>query len=212
MAKVIAKLHANGNFETVGVQLVQDGNSYSFAENVITVPKIIEYPPVGYRNYFIEKDSVIGFLSMSTGEPTTGVAFDSRTSDFINVLGWGLATIRIEFNNMNSDYVARVGVYLYDTDRNYYDYLFDEILSVSDGNHVFEFQAQIRQGVQFVRVCANYYDKAGTNVRISVEKGTVATQKHYLAFEDMPSWVVDTGQPISIFKEGIVIKGDLIQS
>lgn len=212
MVKTILKLHENGDFEPLDVSLIQSeivGN-YSFTENSITVPKIIEYPPANYRNYFIEKTSVPGVLYDGTGIHQGWE--DDRTSDFIPVSGWESGVLRARFINMHGNYRAWIGILFYDVNKQYLDLFLDEYVSAHGQVGDFTVEIPFPLNVDFIRVSVNYYDSSTASVKLSVEKGTVATEKHYLAPEDLPEWVVDTGQPVSIFKEGIVLKGNLIHS
>lgn len=215
MPKTILKLHANGNFETVGTPLIQDNNTYSFTENQIIAPKIIEYPPIGYRNYFVEKTSVSGFINVYPEDGQIGVNPPNehdRTSDYIDVEGWGSATIRIRYKGMNNSYRAWANVSFYTILKEFHSYAFDDYVgqNPSLGDYIFVFEVPV--SIKYLRVSTNYYDNPNVDVKISVEKGLVDIAKHYLSFEDMPTWVKDTGQPISFFREGIVIKGYLIQT
>jgi hypothetical protein len=206
--KTILKLHANGDFEPIDTNIVQSeiAGNYSFKGNEIIVPTIIEYPPTGYRNYFVEKTSVKGHITDNGS--VVPPQEDERTSDFIDVKGWDMVTVRIRYKNMTGVYWAWGGIYLYDDNKNYLSTYMDEYLGATTGDHLFEIK--LTPNVAYLRLYTTYYDTANVEVKISVERGNTANTKHYLAPEDMPSWVVDTGNPISIFPEGIVIKGDLI--
>lgn len=212
MPKTILKLYENGNFETVDAPLVQSeivGN-YSFNENSITVPKIIEYPPANYRNYFIEKTSEPGFIDGS-GYVQASHEHD-RVSDYIDISDWEYSMTIVRFNGMTGDYRAWVCISHFDENKNWIWDTHDEYHSLEGQTGDIVVRIDSLADVSFMRVSVNYYDNPITDVKISVEKDTEGTDKHYLAPEDLPEWVVDTGQPISIFKEGIVIKGNLIQS
>ena len=212
--KTILKLYpANGNFETVNTQLIQSGitGNYKFVENEITVPKIIEYPPSSeLRNYFIEKTSVFGYLNQS-GVLAGPSSEKERTSDYINVSGWDVATIRIHYYNIHNNYDPWIGIYTYNANKGFistpvYAYHY------ADNKEFFLYEYKLPVNVAFIRVCSTQYDLPGTTVKISVERGETTNTKHYLSYEDMPSWVQDTGQPISFFSQGVVIKGDLIHT
>lgn len=215
--KTILKFHANGNLESVATPLIQSGDIYLFTETLITVPKIIEYPPQGTRNYFIEKTSVPGFV-MGYGEGGIGPGDlhpqneNDRTSDFIDVSTWGSATTRVRFKSMNGAYRAWVSIIFYDHSKKFLSWAFDNYVGPSNsvGDYTFTFKVPVNAA--FLRVSTNYYDNPNTSVKISVENGDTSNTKHYLASEDLPEWVRDTGNPISFFPQGIVIKGDIIQS
>lgn len=181
----------------------------SFKDGGITVPEIIEYPPPGTRNYFVEKTSVRGFIE--NGVLVAPTQHD-RTSDFINVTGWGSGVTRVTFDKMDASYHAWVGVFFYNAAKEFVSVRFDDYVTPSPvtGSFIFEYTFPI--DVAFIRVGANHYDHSIAETKISVEKGNVATQKHYLAPEDIPAWVVDTGQPVSFFEQGIVIKGGVINT
>ena len=207
--KTILRLHANGDFETIGTPL-NEGQSYSFGESGITVPKIIEYPP--YRNYFIEKTSVSGVLSPNDGITMLLADEYDRTSDFINVTGWTSGTIRLEYSNLAGSFRPWVAILLYDENKRAVDILFDDYIAPANTKGDWVFTSTFELDVSYIRICVNYYDHPTTDVKVSLTMGDTIHDKHYLAYEDMPSWVKDTGQPISIFPEGIVIKGEIIHT
>lgn len=208
--KTILKLYDNGDFETVDTALVQSGitGNYSFGENSITVPKIIEHPPPDYRNYFIEELSESGWV---TGNAVQLPNEDDRCSHHIDVRGWESLTVRIRFYNADGSHSSWVSVATYNEAKGSIGILYDNYASGGDsfwGNYDWQYKAPVGN-FSFIRISTTYYDTPGVTVKVSVERGDTNNTKHYLAPEDMPEWVVDTGNPISIFPEGIVIKGSL---
>ena len=210
----ILKMYDNGDLETF-VPIQQASRSYSFKRDSINVPRIIEYPPQGYRNYFIEKTSVEGYISGVTGNIQPPEEYE-RVSDFISIYGWESFVVRVEFKNLQSNSNTWLGISQFTGDRGFISFYIDDFVLESGyvGDAVIEYYFPIweEDAVEFIRVSVNYYDDPLVDVKVSIENGTVATQKHYLAPEDMPIWAIDTGNPVSIFPEGIVIKGDLIES
>lgn len=205
------RLYANGDLETFNTQLTQSGilGNYSFKSDSIVVPQIIEYP--SYTNYFIERNSVEGWIEASTGDIAIANEHD-RTSDFINVEGWGTATVRMRFINMDGSYQIWHGTYFYTPEKYYYSPDSEGTIAVATGDYVYERKVTIPSDISFIRVSANYYDKEGVTVQISVERGDTQDIGHAIAVEDLASWARNTEHPISIFPEGIVIKGSLINT
>ena len=184
--------------------------SLSLSENSVTLPRIIELPPPGYRNYFIEKESEIGWLSGVWIQPPNEA---DHSSGYVDVRGWDSFTVRIRFINADGRFSTWVSVLTYDEAKSPLGNLYDGNATEPDpftGNYEWVFKRPVN--FAYLRVSTTYYNRPGVTVKISIERGDTNNSKHYLAPEDLPSWAVDTGNPISITPRGIVIKGSLIQS
>lgn len=184
--------------------------SLTFTENSITLPPIIELPSSGYRNYFIEKTSVPGYVYDERGLQVSNE--HDRTSDYIDITGWTNTVIISRFNDMTGDYRAWIAVTYYNQNKEF-------LLTAHEDYHTGQgttgdivVNLSLPTNANYMRVSANYYDNPNSKVKLSIEKGAVGTDRHYLAPEDLPDWVRDTGNPVSIFPQGIVIKGNLIQT
>lgn len=213
MAKTILKLHANGNLETIGIPLTE-GQPYSLRESGITIPKIIEYPSSNHRNYFVEKTVVPGYIqhhakdNIKSGDFLPPSSEKECVSDYIAVDGWGSATVRIRFYN-TSDLIPWLSIQSFDTNKSYITAIErDNFGTANSSYYMFESKFAINSG--FIRVSSSHWDYNGSRVEMSVQRGDITNTKQYLSFEDMPSWVRDTGNPISFFQEGVVIKGDVM--
>lgn len=218
MAKTILKLHADGSFETINTKLIQSNilGDYKFGENQITVPRIIEYPPQEKINYFINKTSVDGYIQHHARDGLYAGQFmqqsneKERVSDYIDVNGWGIVTVRFRFYD-TKDLQPWLSVQTYDNNKNYLDAPIRGNFGTTNSNYyMYEHKLNISTG--FIRVSSSHWGYGESRVEISVEKGDTNDTKHYLALEDLPDWVRDTENPISIFKEGILIKGKIINS
>ena len=208
--KTILKLHANGDLEAL-VPLTKGSAGYKFSGTGIEVPEIITLPPSDYRNYFIEKTVVPGYLSSATGSVVTPANEDDCTSDFIDITGWGTVTVRVWHTGMNGNFSNWTTILLYTSTQAYYDVVYDDGPSYT-GDTLFERTITIPEFVSFIRVSTTYFVTEGVDVKISVERGSTTVARHYPALEDLGDWVRDTGNPISLFPQGIAIKGSVIQS
>lgn len=208
--KTLFKLYGNGDIDFLGNEVIQSGlnGNYIFKDKYITIPKIIELPPDNLKNHFVEKNSEIGWTFGSVVNPPEGN--HDRTSAYIDVSEWDFCSLRVEQSNYKIRYSDfRVMFYnsinftgniiYYDQfDRvNYEDYaIFNKQIDVKDFN--------------YIRISMDHYDDPIVDMKVMVCEGKQNIDKHYLALDDMPDWFKDTGKPLSIFKEGIVIKGRLI--
>ena len=192
----------------------------SFSEDAIILPPIIEYPPEP-RNYFVKNTSVSGWAAdfemdgKLAGEVHPPSGNNDRTSDFIDVSDWNDFTVRIVQENLDNVTTPSFRVLTYDSSKQFkrifHEPSFNEYILEND-ILIATLKTTLNDDDKYIRVSLNHYDNPNVITKITVNNGITTPDKYYLAIEDLPSWVQDTGHPFSFFTEGIVIKGNLIQT
>lgn len=197
--KTILRLHANGDFETIDTPLIE-GEEYSFSADYIKVPMIVTLREE--VNLFKPEESVPGYINENNGQIYTGYEYD-RASGFIPVKKGQTIKVESSYKDIRNDR-PWVCLCFYDTNKSYVSTLFARhglYSGASEGTYSNIFN--IPEGVHYIRFSTNLYTHPTTQVTIIIKENSGIP---------LPYWVKDTGNPVSFFPEGVVIKGEILGS
>lgn len=207
------KIYENGDIETFGVEFIE-------AENL-----------------FVLATSTPGMVNeLGVIAPTTSPG--SRVSDFIPVKAGGYMTFQLYWDVMAMPTPQRVhySIQAYDANRNHIVSITHRDMDLYGVEDIFS--GVIPDTVSYIRVGMSHLDTGYSRIQIlngptakpyslsaedlksqglpfyfiSETQIVVPKLVMYRPDEEMPPWVQDTPHPVSIYPEGLVIKGSLIQS
>ncbi len=212
MAKTILKIYENGDIETFGVELVEADNLFVIADST---------------------PGMINELGVLDDTPTLG----SRVSDFIPVVAGEAVTFQLYWSEeavMPTPRQVQYSVQAYDANFNHVVSITYRDLGWYASKD--SFSGTIPANVSYLRIGFNHIDTGHGRIQvvrglkekpytlsakdlkvrglpfysISEQQLIVPKLVRYNPDTEMPPWVQNTPYPVSIFPEGLVIKGELI--
>jgi hypothetical protein len=218
--RTVLKLYENGDLETIDMELITNSSTNGQSDGNNQRSNLFDY-----------SKTVEGYLDINGKVVPTRTLEVNRVSDYIRVRTGENYTFNGNWD-IDIAYIIYCQIALYDNNYNFIST--HEIHYGGSDENNFTHDWICPSNVANIRLDALFFtgqnafniEIIGTDLSqqegtsgsipfsISVNTITVPTIIEYGKFAplDLPSWVVDTKNPISFFPQGVVIKGNLIES